>query len=64
MTSIRYEQERIKFEKEALKEYDRELWYSIEKCRKKKDDEKASDEAVELLRQNSEMERKKRRQRF
>ena len=39
MTSIRYEQERIKFEKEALKEYDRELWYSIEKCKKMKDDE-------------------------
>lgn len=39
MTSIRYEQERIKFEKEALREYDRELWYSIEKCKKMKDDE-------------------------
>ncbi|KAK6606167.1 hypothetical protein H4I96_04629 [Botrytis cinerea] len=38
------------------------LWYEAK--RKKKDDEKASDEAVELLRQNSEMERKKRRQRF
>ena len=39
MTSIRYEQERIKFEKEALREYDRELWYSIEKCKKMKEDE-------------------------
>ena len=39
MTSIRYEQERIKFEKDALREYDRELWYSIQKCKKMKDDE-------------------------
>ena len=39
MNSIRYEQERIKFEKDALREYDRELWYSIEKCKKMPKDE-------------------------
>lgn len=39
MTSIRYEQERIKFEKDALKEYSNSLGYSINKCRKRPKDE-------------------------
>lgn len=39
MTSIRYEQERIKFEKAALNEYSNSLTYSINKCLKNSKDE-------------------------
>lgn len=39
MTSIKYERARIAFEQEALKEYNRSLVYSINKCRKVPTDE-------------------------
>lgn len=39
MTSIKYERARIKFEREALREYNNSLCYSINKCRKNSKDE-------------------------